>query len=89
MKVINLGEKKIDISPNPFSTYTILTVPDEVIKPYSLELFNTEGDKIFSQTNIISNKFILGGNKLQIGTYFCKVFSHDFSFIFTGKIIVN
>lgn len=89
MKLINLGEQTIEISPNPFTTYTIITVPEQASKPYSLELFDNEGDKIFTQTNIISNKFILGRKNLQKGTYFCKIFNLDFSYLFTGKIIVN
>jgi hypothetical protein len=89
MKLIKLGEQTIEISPNPFSSYTIITVPEDATKPYSLDLFDNGGDKVFSQTNIISNKFILGGKNLKKGTYFCKVYNFDFSYLFTGKIIVN
>lgn len=89
MKLIKIGEQRIEVSPNPFNTYTIITVPEDILRPFSLELFNNEGHKVLSQTNIISNKFILGGKNLEMGTYFCKVFNFDLSYLFTGKIIVN
>ncbi|MBN2610328.1 MAG: T9SS type A sorting domain-containing protein [Bacteroidales bacterium] len=89
MELINIGTKSVEIYPNPFSSYTIITIPENLLKPCSLELFDLSGEKVYSYTNIISNKFILGRGQLKKGSYFYKVFNPDFSFLSTGKIIVN
>ncbi len=89
MELINLNKRTVEISPNPFDSYTIITVPEEADKPYSLELFDQNGEKLLTQVNIISNKFILGRNNLPKGTYFFKIYNPDYSFLDTGKIVVN
>ena len=89
MELLNVWKKTVNISPNPFESYTIITVPEEIGKPYSLELFDQDGEKLLTQSNIISNKFILGKKDLKKGTYFFKIHNLDYSFLDTGKIIVN
>lgn len=89
MELINIGSKVVDIQPNPFSSYTIITIPENLMKPCSLELFDLNGDKVYSYSNIISNKFILGRGQLKKGSYLFKVFTPDFSLLSTGKIIIN
>ncbi len=89
MESINIGYKAVEVHPNPFSAYTIITIPENLGKPCSLELFDLNGTKVYSYSNIISNKFILGSGQLKKGSYFYKVFNTDFSFLFTGKIIIN
>jgi hypothetical protein len=83
------SDKILDISPNPFTSYTIITLPEEILRPCSLELFDLNGEKIYSYSNIISNKFILSGKMFKKGSYLYKVFNPDYSFLTTGKIIIN
>ncbi|HJX70877.1 MAG TPA: T9SS type A sorting domain-containing protein [Bacteroidales bacterium] len=83
------GDKTLDVTPNPFSSYTIVTFPEDILRPCSIELFDLNGDKIYSYSNIISNKFILSGKQLKKGSYYYKVFNLDYSFFTTGKIIIN
>ena len=82
-------DKSLDITPNPFSSYTIVTFPEDILRPCSIELFNLNGEKVYSYTNIISNKFILSGNQFKKGSYLYKVFNPDYSFFITGKVIIN
>ena len=82
-------QKNITIHPNPFDNYTIITIPGEVNQPYTLEITNVDGIKIFRYSNILSNKFILGRNKLKPGTYFYKLFSSDYKFLYTGKLVIQ
>lgn len=83
------SDKILEITPNPFTSYTIITLPEEIVRPCSIELFDLNGEKIYSYSNIISNKFILSGKKFKKGSYFYKVFNLDYSFFITGKIIIN
>jgi len=83
------SDKILDVTPNPFTSYTIITLPEEILRPCSIELFDLNGEKIYSYSNIISNKFILSGKKFKKGSYFYKVFNLDYSFFTTGKIIIN
>lgn len=89
MTQTRIYDRMLDITPNPFSSYTIITLPDEILRPCSIELFDMNGEKIYSYSNIISNKFILSGKKFKKGSYFYKVFNLDYSFLTTGKIIIN
>jgi hypothetical protein len=89
MALTKTNDKKIDVTPNPFSSYTIITLPEDILRPCSIELFNLDGEKIYSYSNIISNKFILSGKKFKKGSYFYKVFNLDYSFFTAGKIIIN
>jgi len=89
MTQTRIYDRMLDITPNPFSSYTIITLPDEILRPCSIELFDMNGEKIYSYSNIISNKFILSGKKFKKGSYFYKVFNPDYSFLTTGKIIIN
>ena len=89
MELINITNQTVDIQPNPFSSYTIITIPENLVKPCSLELFDLNGEKVYSYSNIVSNKFILGSGQLKKGSYFYKVFNLDFSFLSTGKIVIN
>jgi hypothetical protein len=82
-------QKNITIHPNPFDNYTIITIPGEVNQPYTLEITDIDGIKIFRYSNILSNKFILGRNKLSPGTYFYKLFSSDYKFLYTGKLVIQ
>ncbi len=82
-------KKKISIKPNPFDNYTIISIPEEIKQPYTLEIIDINGIKIFQYSNILSNKFILGRNKLKPGTYFCKLFTNDYSYIYTGKLVIG
>ena len=82
-------DKILDVTPNPFSSYAIVTFPEDIMRPCSIELFDLNGEKIYSYSNIISNKFILSGKKFKKGSYFYKVFNLDYSFFTTGKIIIN
>ncbi len=84
-----INDKILDVTPNPFTSYTIITLPENILRPCSIELFDLNGDKIYSCSNIISNKFILSGKKFKKGSYFYKVFNLDNSFFTTGKIIIN
>lgn len=83
------NDKVLEVTPNPFSSYTIFTLPENVLRPCSIELYDFNGNKVYSYTNIISNKFILSGKKFEKGCYFYKVFNLDFSYLITGKIIIN
>ena len=89
MAETRMSDKILEITPNPFSSYTIITLPEEILRPCSLELFDMNGEKIYSYSNIISNKFILSGKRFKKGSYFYKVFNLDYSFFTTGKIIIN
>lgn len=82
-------DKSLDVTPNPFSSYTIVTFPEDILRPCSIELFNLSGEKVYSYSNIISNKFILSGKQFKKGSYFYKVFNLDYSFFITGKVIIN
>jgi len=82
-------QKNITIKPNPFDNYTIISIPEEVEQPYTLEIIDINGIKIFQYSNIISNKFILGRNKLKPGTYFYKLFTADYKYLYTGKLIIR
>ncbi len=82
-------QKNIAIYPNPFDNYAIITIPGEVQQPFTLEITDINGIKIFRYTNILSNKFILGRNKLNAGTYFYKLFSTDYKFLYTGKLVIK
>jgi len=85
----NCKLKNISIKPNPFDNYTIISIPEEVKQPYTLEIIDINGIKIFQYSNIISNKFILGRNKLRPGTYFYKLFTNDYKYLYTGKLIIR
>jgi len=82
-------QKNITIHPNPFDNYTIISIPEDVEHPYTLEITDINGIKIFRYTNILSNKFILGRNKLKPGTYFCKLFTSDYKYLYTGKLVIQ
>jgi hypothetical protein len=82
-------QKALSIKPNPFDNYTIISIPEEVKRPYTLEIIDINGIKIFQYSNILSNKFILGRNKLKPGTYFYKLFTIDYKYLFTGKLIIK
>ena len=83
------GDKKVEIEPNPFSYYTIISIPESIKESFSLDVFDINGKKVFNQQNIISNKFILGRNSLLPGNYFYKIYTRDYHYLLTGKIIVN
>ena len=89
MTQIKNNDKILDVTPNPFTSYTIITLPEEILRPCSIELFDLNGEKIYSYSNIISNKFILSGKQFKKGSYFYKVYNLDYSFFTTGKIIIN
>ena len=89
MTQIKNNDKILDVKPNPFTSYTIITLPEEILRPCSIELFDLNGEKIYSYSNIISNKFILSGKQFKKGSYFYKVYNLDYSFFTTGKIIIN
>jgi len=82
-------QKNLTIQPNPFDNYTIISIPGEVNQPYTLEIIDINGIVIFRYSNILSNKFILGRNKLKPGTYFYKLFAGDYNDLYTGKLIVQ
>ena len=46
-------QKNISIKPNPFDNYTIISIPEEVKQPYTLEIIDINGIKIFQYSNII------------------------------------
>ncbi|MBN2214730.1 MAG: T9SS type A sorting domain-containing protein [Bacteroidales bacterium] len=89
MKRKKTDDHIMNVTPNPFSSYTIVTFPEDIIRPCSIELFDLNGEKIYSYSNILSNKFILSGKQFKKGSYFYKVFNLDYSFFTTGKIIIN
>ncbi len=89
MEKIKIDSKTLDISPDPFTCFTVITIPEEIILPYSLDLFDINGEKVYSQSNIVSNKFILGRKNLHKGIYFYKVFNLDYSYLDTGKITLE
>ncbi len=89
MTQIKNNDKILDVTPNPFTSYTIITLPEEILRPCSIELFDLNGEKIYSYSNIISNKFILSGKQFKKGSYFYKVYNLDYSFFTTGKIMIN
>ena len=82
-------QKNISIHPNPFDNYTIITIPEEVRQPYTLEIININGIKIFQYSNILSNKFILSRNKLRPGAYFYKLFTNDYKYFYSGKLNIR
>ncbi|UCH14388.1 MAG: T9SS type A sorting domain-containing protein [Bacteroidales bacterium] len=90
METLNIcKQKNISIQPNPFDNYAIITIPEEVRQPYTLEIIDINGNKIFQYSNILSNKFILGRNKLKPGAYFYKLFTNDYKFFYTGKLNIS
>ena len=81
-------QKDISIIPNPFDNYTIVSINEDIMHPYTLEIFNIDGTKIMQHSNILSNKFILGRQSLKTGTYFYKLFSSDYRYFYTGKLYI-
>jgi len=81
--------KDISVNPNPFDDYTIITIPEEIQQPYTLEIIDINGVKILHDSNILSNKFILGRKSMKPGTYFYKFYSCDYKYFYFGKLFVK
>jgi parallel beta-helix repeat protein len=77
----NNDELPINIHPNPFNSFTTITLPDNVYNA-TLSFFDVLGNKVKEISNIKTNNIILKRDNLQTGIYFYLLMD-------SGKIIGN
>jgi len=90
VEALNYFSESVKVFPNPFSNYTIFTIPNyNVNNNYTLVIYSLSGVKIKEVNNILLDKYKLINNDLEIGYYLYKVIDNKTGINYNGKIIVK
>ena len=60
----------VNVSPNPFTTYTTLTFENTKGEKYELNVYNVLGQLVLSKSDITGNNVVIERNQLLPGDYF-------------------
>ena len=79
------GEFSLRMYPNPFTSVITIAVPDNVVGPFELKLYNVTGCEIFTIPTIHDRTFVLSRSTLPEGIFFIELRNNTNTFM--GKII--
>jgi hypothetical protein len=80
-------QSAIEVYPNPFSNEITIVLSNQDFGSTQIELLDMAGRSVWKQTNTCSKSFVLQGNDLPQGVYFCRVIQSGKTF--TTKVIKN
>ncbi|MBS1584121.1 MAG: T9SS type A sorting domain-containing protein [Bacteroidetes bacterium] len=78
----------VNAYPNPFSSYTNISIDAGPHQPYTLRLYNMQGALLRELNDIKGNNIILQREDLPSGFYYYRLFEKDIP-IATGKIMAQ
>ena len=78
-------QPSIEVYPNPFSNEVTIELSNKDFGSAQIELLDMAGRCVWKQTNTCSKSFIIQGNDLPQGVYFCRVILSGKTF--TTKVI--
>ena len=86
---VSKNETGIQVSPNPFSTFTTLKINgNKGIDPISLTMFDLTGKEVKVKNTLVGQQILIERGNLPNGIYFYKLLQNDKA-IGTGKLIVE
>tara|TARA_Y100000385_G_scaffold258744_1_gene286941 strand:+ start:297 stop:908 length:612 start_codon:yes stop_codon:yes gene_type:complete len=86
--VIEFGEKKFQLRPNPVNNHAFLFFENNQIKLHTFSLYNQELKKVMSKTTYL-NHFMFETNHLKDGIYIFSIQQKNTQNFISGQIVVN
>lgn len=86
-QVANAATLNIDITPNPFKDFTILSFDNPNQETFELLITDIQGRQVQAYQNITSNSIRIEQKQLASGTYFYTLQNKDITT--TGKLIIQ
>ncbi|MBN2681238.1 MAG: T9SS type A sorting domain-containing protein [Bacteroidales bacterium] len=77
---------RLSVSPNPFSDFTIITIPDENAGNYSVRISDVTGKIVRTETNISGNRFLFKRENLESGLYFVEINGEN---VYVERVIIK
>ncbi len=79
------SDNTIKLYPNPLSSYSIVALPYNPVKPYIVSIFDFTGKRVYNQT-VYSDEFLLDRGNMKEGVYIIQVAGNR---VYRKKIIIG